>query len=238
VSYAEKHNEANGEENRDGHSENFTANWGVEGASDDLAVNETRERVKRAILATLFFSHGTPMLLAGDELSHSQNGNNNAYCQDNEITWIDWDAASLGANRALNAYVSRLIALRREHPNLRSDKYMHSRVELIPGLADVGWFDIDGQTVQSEAWNDPERRTLALRRACRIEGGGIDITLVLMNAAAEPTEFVLPEPTLEWKRALDSADPGIVSDDKVGGSLAVAARSVVLLVARIDEPPP
>ena len=93
VSYVEKHNEANGEDNRDGHGENYSANWGVEGPTDDPAIHETRGRVQRAMLATVFFSHGTPMLLAGDEFGRTQHGNNNAYCQDNEISWLDWKQA-------------------------------------------------------------------------------------------------------------------------------------------------
>ena len=93
VSYIERHNEANGEDNRDGHGENYSANWGVEGPTDDPAIKETRARVQRAMLATVFFSQGTPMLLAGDEFGRTQRGNNNAYCQDNEISWLDWKQA-------------------------------------------------------------------------------------------------------------------------------------------------
>src|SRR5581483_9264505 len=120
VSYQERHNEANGEDNRDGHAENFSANWGAEGATEDVAILALRDRVKRAMLATLYFSLGTPMLLAGDEFGRSQGGNNNAYCQDNEISWVDWQRADAPENQALARYVARLAKLRENHPTLRA----------------------------------------------------------------------------------------------------------------------
>ena len=116
VTYARKQNEANGEANNDGSPENFSANWGVEGPSDDPVINETRARVRRALLATVFFAAGTPMLLAGDEAGRTQRGNNNAYCQDNEISWLDWQAAAREENATLALYVARLIALRKQYP--------------------------------------------------------------------------------------------------------------------------
>ncbi len=232
VSYAQKHNEANGEEGRDGHNENYSANWGVEGPSEDPAIVETRDRIKRAMLATLLSSHGTPMLLAGDELGHTQNGNNNAYCQDNETTWIDWEAAQSPRNRPMNQFVSRLVALRRAHPSLRSDRYLHGRTELLPGLADVGWFDTGGEPVTAEEWNNPQGRALALRRACRLSKGGIDVTLVLMNAGGEEQTFVLPQPELAWRFALDAAVPGRIKEEPVTGPVAVMAHSVILLTAK------
>lgn len=236
VSYEHKHNEANGEDNRDGHNENYSANWGVEGPSDDPAIIDVRSRLKRAMLATLLFSHGTPMLLAGDELGRSQQGNNNGYCQDNETTWFDWELAVLPDNQVLQRFVSRLIALRRAHPSLRSDRYLHGRVELLPGLADVSWFDIDGKPISAEAWNDPKGRAFALRRACR-SNQSIDSTLVLLNAAAEVKQFVLPQPEFFWRRALDSAVPDRVKEDTMHGRVTVGAHCVVLLVTRVDGKP-
>ena len=112
VSYVEKHNEANGEDNRDGHDDNYSANWGAEGPTDDRAINETRARVQRGLLATVFFSHGTPMLLAGDEFGRTQRGNNNAYCQDNEISWLDWQQARLAAGQGAH----RLCGAADPHP--------------------------------------------------------------------------------------------------------------------------
>ncbi len=236
VSYAQKHNEANGEDNRDGHNENYSANWGGEGPSDDQAVVDVRNRLKRAMLAMLLFSYGTPMLLAGDEFGHSQKGNNNAYCQDNETTWIDWEAAATPENQALYRFVCRLVALRRAHPSLRSDRYLHGRVELAPGLTDVAWFDPDGEPVSAEAWNDPQGRALALRRACHTEQS-IDVTLVVFNAGTDTKQFTLPQPQFIWRRALDSAVPEPMQEDGVQGPITVEAQSAVLLVTRADRNP-
>src|SRR5262249_1545551 len=125
VSYVERHNEANGEANRDGHPGNFTSNWGVEGPTDDPTINAARDRVRRAMLATVFFAAGTPMLLAGDEFGRTQGGNNNAYCQDSEVSWLDWTQAASPGGVALSTYVARLIALRRAHPVLRHGRFLH-----------------------------------------------------------------------------------------------------------------
>src|SRR5581483_4660187 len=153
----------NQEENKDGHSENFSANWGVEGPSDDAAIRDKRLRVKRAMLATLFFSQGTPMLLAGDEAGRTQSGNNNAYCQDNEISWIDWRLADQPDNLALTDYVARLAALRKAHGSLRIDRFLHGRNEIAPGINDIDWFNEQGSIMEPAHWQDPERRLLALR---------------------------------------------------------------------------
>ena len=150
VSYVEKHNQANGEDNRDGHSENYSANWGVEGPTDDPAINETRARVQRALLATVLFSHGTPMLLSGDEFGRTQRGNNNAYCQDNEISWLDWKQAETPEAQALAAYVARLAQLRHENPVLRCRHFLHGKDEPAPGILDIAWFDTHGEIISSE----------------------------------------------------------------------------------------
>ena len=150
VSYIEKHNQANGEDNRDGHSENFSANWGVEGPTDDPQINETRARVQRALLATVMFSHGTPMLLSGDEFGRTQQGNNNAYCQDNEISWLDWKKAETPEAQGLAAYVARLAQLRHENPVLRCRHFLHGKDEPAPGILDIAWFDTHGEIISSE----------------------------------------------------------------------------------------
>src|SRR4051794_17816406 len=129
VSYIARHNEANGEDNRDGHGENYSANWGVEGPSDDPVILDTRRRIARAMLATVFFAHGTPMLLGGDEFGRTQQGNNNAYCQDNEMSWFDWKLAESSEGRALIAYVARLVELRHQHPVLRCRHFLHGKDE-------------------------------------------------------------------------------------------------------------
>jgi glycogen operon protein len=231
VSYDGKHNDANGEENRDGHSENLSANWGAEGPTEDEGITALRDRVKRAMLATVYFSLGTPMLLAGDEFGRTQQGNNNAYCQDNEISWIDWQSAELPANQALTRYVGRLAKLRASHPTLRFPRFMHGQAEVAPGLRDIEWFDEAGAPMEPGHWQDPERRRLALRRAAEV-AGAVEATLLLLNGAAEDCAFKLPAPELQWMLALDSGDPDKACGLWEGGEILVAARSVVLLIGR------
>ncbi len=231
VSYVERHNESNGEENRDGHPANFTSNWGVEGPTTDLAINAVRERVKRAMLATVFLAAGTPMLLAGDEFGRTQAGNNNAYAQDNEVSWLDWEMAASPEGQRLTAYVSRLIALRREYAVLRHPRFLHGTSHPAPGIADISWFDQRGQTIPAEAWNDVEQRTLILRRAMRNTEGKITILTLLLNPTDEALEFRLPPPYLPSRVALDSAKPELEERTVEGSPLLVAAHSAVLVTA-------
>lgn len=233
--YQAKRNAANGEDNRDGHDENFSSNWGVEGPSDDLAIRVRRGRVKRAMLATLFCSQGTPMLLAGDEIGRSQGGNNNAYAQDNAISWIDWADAADPDNRDLERYVARLAALRRNHPSLRADRFLHGREEVAPNLPDIAWFDERGTAMQSVHWQDPERRLLAVRRAGMLHGGAIEASLVMLNASPADREFRLP-PTnnLHWALALDSSDPNRLPGRLDSDRIEVPGHAVVLLIGRQD----
>src|SRR5262249_45938155 len=137
VSYAERHNEANGEEGKDGSVENYSANWGAEGPTDDPAILEARHRLQRAMLATVFLAQGTPMLLGGDEFGRSQQGNNNAYSQDNEVSWSDWQQADSAEGHALRAFVTRIVALRRHHAVLRAQRFLHGQTELLPGIRDI-----------------------------------------------------------------------------------------------------
>jgi isoamylase len=231
VSYAERHNEANGEGNRDGASANFTSNWGVEGPTDDPAINTIRDRVKRAMLATVVFAAGTPMLLAGDEFGRTQNGNNNAYCQDNEMSWLDWSMAASPPGIALTAYVARLIALRREHPVLRHSNFLHGRTYPAPGIADIAWFDQSGETIPVEAWNDIEQRTLILRRSMRVPEGKVTILTLLLNPDDRPRDFRLPMPQLPARVVLDSAEPEALDRPVAEDAVRVAAHSAVLLYA-------
>ncbi|MFM2043427.1 MAG: glycogen debranching enzyme GlgX, partial [Pseudomonadota bacterium] len=143
VSYAHKHNEANLEGNRDGHDANFSANYGVEGASDDPAVRALRLRQARNLMATLLLSQGTPMVLGGDELLRTQQGNNNAYCQDNPISWVDWTAGGVDGAE-MTAFVARLTALRRAHPVLRRGRFLHGRERSADGIADIAWITPQG----------------------------------------------------------------------------------------------
>ena len=196
--YAHKHNEANGEHNRDGHSDNHGLNHGIEGPTDDPAVLEARARHHKALLATLLLSQGTPMLMMGDELGHSQRGNNNAYCQDNAISWLDWE--KLDAD--LLAFVRKLTALRRAHPALRRPRFLHG--------AAAGWLDERGRPMTERQWHEPQRRFVALRL------DGDEPLLLLLNAGNEPVAF--PVDAAAWELLLDTAE----------GAETVAPRSVQL----------
>jgi len=232
VSYVERHNAANGEGNHDGHPANFTSNWGVEGPTDDPAINAVRDRVKRAMLATVFLAAGTPMLLSGDEFGRSQGGNNNAYCQDNEVSWLDWGMAASPAGVALTAYVAKLSALRREHPVLRCPDFLHGKAYPAPGIADIAWFDQSGAAISIEAWNDVEQRTLILRRSMQDTGGEVTILSLLLNPEDRPSDFRLPAPHLPSRVLLDSAEPDAGERPLVADSVNVAAHSAVLLCAK------
>ncbi len=232
VSYVERHNEANGEANNDGHPANFTSNWGTEGPTGDRAIVATRERVKRAMLATVFLSAGTPMLLAGDEFGRTQAGNNNAYCQDNEISWLDWSMAASPPGLALTEFVARLIALRREHPVLRHPRFLHGTEYPTAGVADIGWFDQRGATMPSDAWNDVEQRTLILRRAMRGHEGAATILTLLLNPTEQVRQFRLPEPRVPSRILLDTAVPE-AGQREVRDHVSVEAHAATLLYAEI-----
>ncbi|HEY4345420.1 MAG TPA: glycogen debranching protein GlgX [Parvibaculum sp.] len=243
VSYSEKHNEANGEDNRDGHSENLSANWGAEGPTDDPAINETRRRLQRAMLATVMVAHGTPMLLAGDEFNRSQDGNNNAYCQDSELSWLNWENAETPDGKSLTAFVGRLAKIRRDFSLLRADHFFHSHRTAAPDLPEIAWFAPDGEPMTPERWNDPAERTLTLRLAgpsLRQEAGReIDILVVLANAGEADREFRLPAmpsgQTGEWTLILDSARDYLVEADPVGDLLTVPARSLFLVASHVSS---
>ena len=233
VSYAERHNEANGEENQDGNGENFSANWGVEGPTEDTAILATRGKLQRAMLTTLFASLGTPMLLAGDEFGCTQNGNNNAYCQDNETSWLDWDLAAAPDGKALAAFVARLIALRKSHSILRCRNYLYGKEEVAPGIFDIAWFDEHGAALTSEAWNNGEERCLIVRRAARIDGRDNHVITMLLNPTPDDRTFHLPEPALPTRLLIDSADPARPEMAIEGSDIPVAGRSAMLVLAEL-----
>ncbi|MGY6645162.1 MAG: glycogen debranching protein GlgX [Salinarimonas sp.] len=233
TAYEEKHNEANGEDNRDGHSENYSRNWGAEGETDDETIREMRLRVMRSMLTTLFASLGTPMLLAGDEFGRSQGGNNNAYAQDNEISWIDWSKAKSEEGEALTDYVARLIALRRAYPGLRSRRFLYG-VDLAPGIKDIDWFDENAAIPSPEDWDDQERRALTMRRAHVKPDGRIEMVLFLMNASGTALDFRLPQPPAAWRLLIDSARPHEPEGPVEGETYWVIERSAVLLVAECE----
>lgn len=241
VSYAAKHNEANGEDNRDGTDDNASANWSadgsVEGPTDDPVIQATRVRVARALMATLLLSQGTPMLTAGDEWLRSQHGNNNAYCQDNPLSWLHWDEAESEAGRAMTECVRRLLGLRRRLAIFAVRKFLHGRHQFAPGLTDIAWFGTDGAALTPEQWSNPEARTLALRRATTTADGRVEVTLLLLNAGAEDVEFRLPEPALSWSRLFDSAEPEAPEAPLEGDAQTVPAHALVLLAAMLDPGP-
>ncbi len=237
VSYNDKHNEANGEENRDGESHNRSWNCGAEGPTDDADVLALRERQLRNLLATLFLSQGVPMLLAGDEIGRSQGGNNNAYCQDNEISWIDWSAL----DEDLLAFTRALIELRREHPVFRRRRWFQGRPIRGKAGQDIGWFKPDGEEMTQEDWSVGFAKTLGVL----LHGEGIqsldqheqrivdDDFYILINAHHEGMKFVIPEPVAKrsWVKILDTAtQPAFELDEAVqDGGVLLAARSLALL---------
>ncbi|CAG4907823.1 glycogen debranching protein GlgX [Paraburkholderia saeva] len=231
TAYEHKHNEANTEGNNDGHNENCSRNWGVEGPTDDPAIIETRARVARSMVATLFTALGTPLFLAGDEFGRTQQGNNNAYCQDNEISWLDWERATLPSGARMTEFVSRVIALRKAHPLLRETRFLFGDHEVLPGLYDIGWFDERGEPLTIEAWQDPQGRALTLRRAGPDLNGQTEVLLMMLNASSEALMFAPPPPHLEWNVLLDTARPEAPSHPLATPTLEVAAHALVVVGA-------
>jgi isoamylase len=239
VSYNDKHNEANGQDNRDGTDDNRSWNCGAEGPSGDPAVLALRARQSRAMLATLLLSFGIPMLLGGDELGRTQQGNNNAYCQDNEITWLDWTQAQ-AQDGGLLEFTRRLIALRKAHPVFRRNRFLAGAQ-----ARDLLWFTPAGTWLTDAEWSDPSSLAIALyldgHDAPDQAPDGTWLTdddfLVLVNAWWEPLGFTLPDtrPEAEWQLVLDSHDLGppagpAAERHKAGDQVTAGPRSVVVLL--------
>jgi glycogen operon protein len=237
TAYEHKHNEANGENNADGHNENCSCNWGVEGPTDDAAIQSTRARVARSMLASVFTSLGTPMLAAGDEFGRTQRGNNNAYCQDNELSWLDWRQLQSPEGKALTAFTARLIALRRQYPLLRDTRFLRGDVEVLPGIKDVEWFDERGAPLTDEAWQDREARALTQRRAGPDGEGAIHVLLLMHNGSNQSLAFALPAPALEWNVLADSTAPDAPAHKLEGERLEIGAHGFVLLAAQAPPAP-
>jgi len=221
VSYNQRHNHANGEDNRDGHGDNLSYNCGAEGASHDPLVLTLRWRLQRALLATTLLAQGTPMLSAGDELGHTQGGNNNPYCQDNTTTWIDW----ANADTDLLAFTQHVISIRHQlHPFAN---HWYSGIADSEGIYDLSWWNADASVLQRDAWHQPLVRTLS----CLIgkPGRSPRPLLMLFNGSATDEPFVLPRG--QWRAVLDTSQPRGQSDlQGAGGStLPVAAHSLMLL---------
>jgi glycogen debranching enzyme GlgX len=225
VSYDSKHNEANGEDNRDGQAENRSWNCGFEGPTDLLAVNAVRGWLKRALLATLLVSQGTPMLLGGDELGRTQLGNNNAYCQDNELGWFDWKSA----DSELIAYTARLIELRRHYPQLRRTDWLTGTITS-QGAKDILWLNRVGLEMSRLQWTEEGRYAFGiLFGAATADERNL---LVLLNA--EASDWTMPLPPGRWRAVLDTVQQdGVPAADtgEVTGSMLLRARSLTLLEA-------
>ncbi|WP_439815443.1 glycogen debranching protein GlgX [Zavarzinia sp. CC-PAN008] len=240
VSYTSKHNDANGEDNRDGSDENFSANWGAEGPTDDAAILDLRARTKRNLLASLLIAQGVPLLLAGDEVGNGQGGNNNTYCQDNPIGWVDWSKPAAG-DADLTAFVSRVAAFRRAHASLRRERYL-TGAATHADTPDVQWLRPDGQPMNDGDWSFPEARFLAYCLG-PAEPGEAPI-IVAINGAETPIGLVLPGAAhARWQVAVttDTADgsgQGGTADAMVlaaGSEQTIPPRTVVLFEALAGE---
>jgi isoamylase len=242
VSYNDKHNEANGEEGRDGESTNRSWNCGVEGPTDDLDIVALREQQKRNFLTTLLLSQGVPMIVAGDEMGRTQDGNNNAYCQDNPISWVDW--AEVRENSILLDFTRRLSALRANHPVFHRRRYFQGRASRgSGGLDDIVWLNPSSEVMSQEDWDNGWARSLGIflnghaiptpdRRGNRVRD---DSFLLFFNAHYEPVDFTIPAQEFgeAWEIAVSTAEPLADNIDdsgfKAGGSVEVEPRSILVL---------
>jgi len=224
VSYSEKHNEANAEQNADGSNDNRSANYGVEGDSNDPAIVSVRAQQVRNLLATLFCSLGTPMLLAGDEFGRTQQGNNNAYCQDSPVSWIDWDSAARHAG--LTDFVRRLISIRARLPLLRRDRYLTGEPSC-GSRKDVTWLSPTDQELTDDDWRAPELRTLGMLLC---DSSGASTCLLILNGGTEPVEWTLP-PQSTWSILVDTSGDRHDHDLTAIGTVRLPARSLMLLEA-------
>jgi isoamylase len=243
VSYNDKHNEANGEDNKDGHSHNLSCNYGVEGPTDDPEIRRVRFRQMRNFMATLLFSQGTPMILAGDEFARTQKGNNNAYAQDDEISWLDWDAIGDEA-RALTGFTRRLIRLRQELPVFRRNRFLTGTFDHELQVKDATWTSPTGAELTPEQWSDAKARSLGVLLDGRAQATGIrkrghDVTvLLLLNAYHEPVEFTLPagQGGSAWDRLVDTNEPEAEQTRfTFKKKYLVTGRSLVLFQLRPDK---
>jgi len=240
VSYNDKHNEAHGEDNRDGHTDNKSWNCGAEGPTDDVDVNALRARQQRNLLATLLLSQGTPMLSGGDEIGRTQQGNNNAYCQDNEISWYDWEQR----DERLLAFTRRLIRLRREHPALHRQKFFSGRPIRGTDVRDILWLRHDGEPMSDEDWRNPHTQSLALSLA----GNGLtetdrqgqritdDHLLLVLSASPVPMEFTLPAVAQcrTWELLVDTSNDDASEAHACGERTYLPPRSLKLFRCRIE----
>jgi isoamylase len=235
VSYEQRHNEANGEDNRDGTAENFSCNWGAEGETESARILRLRGRIKRNMLATVMFSQGVRMILAGDELGRSQHGNNNAYCQDNEISWVDWDIAD--KEQEMFEFTRELIAIMQNNPVLRRRHFFAGHSGMAVGDPDVVWIRGDGEEMSGDDWKDDGSHTLAMLMPGR-SGDEVDergravggqTLLWLLNGGGSPRSYTLPKLERQgiWEQLFSTARPGrrLVQSQAIN----LAGHSTILL---------
>ena len=245
VSYNEKHNEANGEDNKDGSTENYSWNCGAEGPTDDPEVNKLRARQMRNLLATLLLSQGTPMLLAGDEFGRTQKGNNNAFCQDDEISWLNWDFDE--RQKHLLKFVQRVIAFRHQYPILRRNLFLTGEYNEQLGVRDVTWINANGKEMEDHNWGDTGMRCFGMLIDGRAQTSGIrqqgrEATLLLViNDHHDMVRFTLPEAVggNQWLRCIDTnmqhdCEPGSFES---GTDYYVTARSLLLFALDTEADP-
>ena len=243
VSYNDKHNEANEEDNQDGSNNNISWNHGVEGPTDDPDINALRQRQMRNFMATLFLAQGTPMLVAGDEFARTQHGNNNAYCQDSEIGWVNWELDKPA--KTLLAFVKRLIKLRLQYPILRRGLFLVGHCNENPEVKDVTWLAADGNEMTTEQWHDPEERCLGMlldgrTQVSGVQRAGADATLlIVVNANFDNLNFNLPKVPhgISWSCKLDTTDPSIKGPQHLpfNKPYCVTGRSLVLFELQHTE---
>ncbi len=244
VSYNDKHNEANGEANKDGSDANNSWNCGAEGPTDDANITALRERQKRNLIATLFLSQGVPMIRGGDELSCTQKGNNNAYCQDNELTWLNWDLND--EQKGFLEFIRKAARIWREQPVFQRRKFFQGRTLRGSGVTDISFFEPNGQEMSDEAWDAGYIKCLGVRLAGDLIGDVDargepivgDTLMLLLNAHYEPLPFLLPQtkPEQRWERLLDSAAPAEEAASlAVGQAYPLKERSLAVLRTRMPQ---
>lgn len=242
-SYNEKHNFANLEDNRDGHNDNRSWNCGVEGETDNPKVKELRIRLMRNLIATLIFSQGTPMICGGDEICRTQSGNNNAYCQDNPISWYDWNLTP-EAKEMLD-FTRHILKIRREHPALHRTKFFQGRQIRGSNVRDIVWYRPDGGEMDDEDWTSPNARGLTMF----LSGTGIDDVddegvpihdeniLLMLNSSVMDVEFYIPSFKADWELLVDTCDLDRQEKVSAGGQTTIKARSLKLYVCKLEVHP-
>ena len=226
-SYEQKHNEANGEDNRDGSDDNLSINCGAEGPTDDPDIVAMRRRLRRNQIACLFLAQGVPLLLAGDEVSNGQDGNNNTYCQDNETGWIDW--SRLGSEDEYTGFIAFMTKLRQQYPQLKPQRWFEGK--RADGSYDVKWLRPDGNEMEEGDWSFPDGRFLAYVLGAQHEGG--EPLLIVLNGADHPVDMTLPDwpGVARWQCILDTSNGDVPSDTYAPGSAWSAQTRAVLAFA-------